>query len=166
MDADGEDAIDRILAQWGRERPELDVAAMGLFGRLGRVGSHVAREIETVLTSCGVNSSSFDVLATLRRAGAPYRLSPSALLATMMVTSGTMTNRIDQLEKQGLVARVANPEDRRSLLIALTQKGLAVADRAVNAHNDNLARLADPLLPEERARLDELLKKFLRSFEG
>lgn len=107
------DRIDKITQQWERERPDLDISAMGLIGRLGNVAHHLTREMEKVFTQFGLNRSSFDVLATLRRAGAPYTLTPSDMLATLMVTSGTMTNRIDQLEKAGYVVRHVNPDDGR-----------------------------------------------------
>ena len=123
MDKVKSDHVDRILAQWRRERPELDVEPMGIFGRLKRLTTHIGREVDALLLKHGLSSSSFDVRATLRRSGAPYRLSPGELLGMTMVSSGTMTNRIDQLEKAGLVERLFNPEDRRSVLIALTEKG-------------------------------------------
>ncbi|HBF29996.1 MarR family transcriptional regulator [Rhizobium sp.] len=159
------DAVDLILAQWRQERPDLDVAPMGLLGRLGRLRDHLARDIETVLQTHGLNSSSFDVLATLRRAGHPYQLSPSELLAAMMVTSGTMTNRIDQLEKQGLVQRLPNPQDRRSLLIALTDKGLTLVDQAVTDHVANQHRLTKALTTAQQAELNDLLRVFLAVYE-
>lgn len=160
------DAVDRILAQWRSERPDLDVNPMGLLGRLGRLRDHLAREVEATLQAHDLNSSSFDVLATLRRAGHPYQLSPSELLAAMMVTSGTMTNRIDQLEKQGLVQRLPNPQDRRSLLIALTDKGFAVVDQAVTDHVANQHRLVAALSPTQQGELDHLLRIFLKSYES
>lgn len=160
------DAVDRILAQWRQERPDLDVTPMGLLGRLGRLRDHLARDIDAVLQTHGLSSSSFDVLATLRRAGHPYQLSPSDLLAAMMVTSGTMTNRIDQLEKQGFVQRLPNPQDRRSLLIALTDKGLSVIDKAVTDHVANQHRLVAALPPEQQAGLDDVLRAFLARYEA
>ena len=159
------DAVDQILAQWNRERPDLDVSAMGPLGRLARLRTHLSREIDAVLAGHGLNSSTFDVLATLRRSGAPYRLSPSDLMATMMVTSGTMTNRIDQLEKQGLVERLPNPDDRRGLIVALTPKGLALVDKAVAAHVANQDRLMAALTVEERQTFDALLRRHLSAFE-
>lgn len=160
-----EDHVDRILAQWQRERPELDVEPMGIFGRLKRLTTHIGREVETVLLKHGLSSSAFDVLATLRRSGAPYWLSPGELLGMTMVSSGTMTNRIDQLEKAGLVERLFNPEDRRSVLIALTDKGLEAVEEAVGAHVANQQRLTRNLTAEDKAELDRLLKKFLSDFE-
>ena len=159
------DHVDHILAQWRKERPDLDVGPMGLLGRLHRLSTHLGREVEAVLLKHGLSSSAFDVLATLRRAGSPYRLSPGDLLAMTMVSSGTMTNRIDQLEKTGLVERIHNPQDRRSVLISLTERGFAIVDEAVGAHVDNQHRLVAHLSEEERDTLDGLLKRFLQDFE-
>jgi DNA-binding MarR family transcriptional regulator len=159
------DHVDRILAQWRRERPDLDVGPMGLLGRLARLTTYLGREVERTFLELGLSSASFDVLAALRRSGEPYRLSPGDLLATMMITSGTMTNRIDQLEKSGLVERLTNPEDRRSVLIALNPKGLDLVERAVTAHVANQHRLIALLEPEEQAALDTLLRKYLVHFE-
>ncbi len=159
------DRVDRILAQWHRERPDLDVSAMGLLGRLSRLSTHIGREIEKTFSERGLSSSSFDVLATLRRSGPPYRLSPGDLLATTMVSSGTMTNRIDQLEKAGLVERLDNPEDRRGVIIALTAEGLRRVDEAATAHVANQHRVVSDLSPEEKEKLDALLRKYLAAFE-
>lgn len=159
------DHVDHILTQWRRERPDLDVGPMGLLGRLHRLSTHLGREVEAVLLKHGLSSSAFDVLATLRRAGSPYRLSPGDLLAMTMVSSGTMTNRIDQLEKAGLVERIHNPQDRRSVLISLTDRGFAIVEAAVGAHVENQHRLVAHLSEEERAALDGLLKRFLQDFE-
>lgn len=165
MDETEEDAVDEILRQWKQERPDLDVGAMGLIGRLGRLRAHISRAHDAVFHRHGLNSASFDLLATLRRSGPPYRLTPTDLLDTMMITSGTMTNRIDQLEKQGLVERLPHPEDRRALLVALTEKGRAVIDAAVTEHVENQHRLVGALSPEEREALDALLKTYLTAFE-
>ncbi len=160
-----EDHVDRILGQWRRERPDLDVEPMGLLGRMARLNTYLGREVEKTFQSLGLTSASFDVLATLRRSGKPYQLSPGDLLATMMITSGTMTNRIDQLEKAGLVERLTNPEDRRSVLIALKPEGLELVERAVAAHVANQHRLTDLLDPGERAALDAIVKRYLAAFE-
>ncbi|MCZ7856556.1 MarR family winged helix-turn-helix transcriptional regulator [Agrobacterium salinitolerans] len=159
------DHVDHILAQWRRERPDLDVDPMGLLGRLNRLSTHLGREVEAALLKHGLSSSAFDVLATLRRSGSPYRLSPGDLLAMTMVSSGTMTNRIDQLEKAGLVERIHNPNDRRSVLISLTERGLAIVEEAAGAHVENQHRLVAGLSEEDRATLNRLLKRFLRDFE-
>ncbi|MGO4737861.1 MarR family winged helix-turn-helix transcriptional regulator [Bosea sp. 2KB_26] len=160
------DHVDGILAQWNRERPDLDVTPMGLFGRLKRLSQHLGREMEKTFAEHGLNSASFDVLATLRRSGPPYSLSPGDLLATMMITSGTLTNRIDQLEKAGLVERTHNPEDRRSFIISLTERGFATIEAAVTAHVATQARLSSVLSLGENAALNALLSKYLAGFEG
>ncbi|WEZ84776.1 MarR family transcriptional regulator [Rhizobium sp. 32-5/1] len=160
-----EDHVDRILAQWRRERPDLDVEPMSLLGRLARLSTYLGREVEKTFLELGLSSASFDVLAALRRSGKPYRLSPGDLLATTMITSGTMTNRIDQLEKAGLVERLSNPEDRRSVLIALRPEGLDLVERAVTAHVANQHRLTAILQPDETTALNALLRKYLAAFE-
>ena len=159
------DDIDRIVAQWNRERPDLDVAPMALIGRLGRLREKIAREQEKVFASFGLNSAGFDVLATLRRNGAPYALSPGALMASMMITSGTVTNRIDQLEKAGLVSREPNPDDGRSMIVALTAQGLRLIDEAVTAHVENQHRLVAHLSAQERAVFNDLARAFLARLE-
>ncbi|AYG67725.1 MULTISPECIES: MarR family transcriptional regulator [unclassified Rhizobium] len=159
------DRIDKILEQWRRERPDLDTTAMGLFGRMRNLTLHLSREMEKTFTRFDLNSANFDMLATLRRSGEPYALSPGDLMDTMMVTSGTMTNRIDQLEKAGLVARSQNPDDGRSFLISLTLKGFELIDAAVTAHVETQARLVSTLSEEERMALDGLLRNYLADFE-
>lgn len=160
------DRIDKILEQWRRERPDLDPVAMGLFGRMRNLTLHLSREMEKTFARFGLNAANFDMLATLRRSGEPYALSPSDLMDTMMVTSGTMTNRIDQLEKAGLVARSQNPNDGRSVLISLTSKGFELIDAAVTAHVETQARLVSTLSENERTALDGLLRTYLASFES
>lgn len=108
----------------------------------------------------------FDVLATLRRAGAPYTLSPGEMLSTLMVTSGTMTNRIDQLEKAGLVSRHTNPDDGRGFLVSLTPEGLTLINQLIEAHTQNQARLVANLSQQEQHALNQLLRTFLASFES
>ncbi|EOG1934559.1 MarR family winged helix-turn-helix transcriptional regulator [Providencia stuartii] len=159
------DRIDKIIQQWARERPDLDISAMGLIGRLGNIVLHLTREMEKVFAQFGLNRSSFDVLATLRRAGHPYTLSPGDMLATLMVTSGTMTNRIDQLEKAGLVKRHPNPEDGRGFLVSLTDDGLSLINQAIEAHVANQSRLVTGLSTDEQNALNQLLKVFLVSLE-
>src|SRR5690554_3129668 len=159
------DHVDLVLKQWQQERPDLDVAPMGTLGRIKRLSHHLGREMEKTFATFGLNRASFDVLATLRRSGPPYALSPGDLLATMMITSGTMTNRIDQLEKAGLVKRTSNPKDGRSVIISLTDKGFAVVDAAVTAHVETQARLTSVLSKKETATLNALLSKYLAWFE-
>src|SRR5437773_10256855 len=110
------DQVSHILEQWKQVRPDLDVSPMGVIGRLLRLARVLERGLEATFASFGLSRWSFDVLATLRRSGPPYRLSPTQLFQAMMVTSGTMTNRIDRLEQEGLVARFDDPDDRRGIL--------------------------------------------------
>lgn len=155
------DRVDAIIAQWNRERPDLDVAPMALIGRIRRLSRWLGREQEKTFAEFGLTDAGFDVLATLRRSGPPHCLSPGALMDTMMVTSGTMTSRIDQLEKAGLVRREENPQDRRGRNISLTEKGFALIDAAVAAHVRNQARLVAALSADERSDLDARLKSYL-----
>ncbi|MBZ9559678.1 MULTISPECIES: MarR family transcriptional regulator [Modicisalibacter] len=159
------DQVERILAQWRAERPDLDVAPMGTIGRVKRLNVHLSQGMERVITAHGLTAAGFDVLATLRRAGPPHALSPSALIAWTMVTSGTMTNRIDRLEEAGLVTRRRDPDDGRGSVVALTDAGFALIDQVVGEHVANQHRLTEALSDDERARLDELLGKWLASFE-
>lgn len=159
------DRVDVILAQWARERPDLDTGPMGLIGRVLRVQRHLMRGMERTLAGHGLNFAGFDVLATLRRAGHPDGLTPGALLAEMMVTSGTMTNRLDQLEAQGLVERRPNPADGRGVIVRLTARGLALVDAAVTDHVARQAALVAALDPAERARLGALLSGWLAALD-
>jgi DNA-binding MarR family transcriptional regulator len=159
------DHVDLILAQWHRERPDLDVEPMGILGRMARLIAHLVREKDKVFHKFDLNAAGFDVLATLRRSGPPFRLMPGELMAQTMVTSGTMTNRIDQLEKAGLVERLDHPEDRRAVLIGLTDAGFALIDAAVTAHVANQHRIVATLPAADRAELDRILKAFLGPFE-
>lgn len=139
---------------------------MALIGRLGRLREKIAREQEKVFARFGLNSAGFDVLATLRRHGAPYALSPGALMDSMMITSGTVTNRIDQLEKAGLVSRETNPDDRRSMIVALTPEGLKLIDEAVAAHVENQHRIVRPLTGNEQQALNDLVAKYLAALDN
>ncbi len=158
--------VNRVLEQWRRERPDLEVGPMGLTGRLKRIGRHLEREMEKSFAAHDLNLASFDVLATLRRSGAPYRLSPGDLMTKTMVTSGPMTHRVDQLVRAGHVERIKNPDDGRSVLIALTDQGLKVIDAAVTDHVANLARLTSGLTESQAKRLDRLLDRYLVTLES
>ncbi|MFI0471933.1 MarR family winged helix-turn-helix transcriptional regulator [Halomonas sp. HMF6819] len=155
------DHVDRILLQWQRQRPELDVAPMGTLGRLKRLNQVLMRAMEKTWEPFGLSESSFDVLATLRREGPPFALSPSALMASTMVTSGTMTHRLQQLEKAGLIERVKNPEDGRGFLISLSSEGFALIDDAVTAHVETQKTLVSGLNDDELEQLDDLLRRLL-----
>jgi len=160
------DKVDHILAQWRRERPDLDVAQMGVIGRVGRLRNQLSAAHERVFKKYDLSPASFDVLATLRRSGPPYALSPSELIDWTMVTSGTMTNRLDRLEKDGLITRKRNPEDGRGFVIALTDKGFELIDAAVTEHVVNQHQMMEALSEQEREQLDSLLRKWLAAMNS
>lgn len=155
------DAVDRITEQWRRERPDLDPAPMGILGRISRIAALAQRELDVVFASYGLAGGDFDVLATLRRSGAPHRLTPGALSRSTMVTTGGMTKRLDRLEALGLIRREPDPADRRGKLIALTDKGRALVDRTVEAHLRNEERLLAGLSSARREKLAMLLRELL-----
>ncbi|MQA40498.1 MarR family winged helix-turn-helix transcriptional regulator [Rugamonas aquatica] len=159
------DAVDTIVAQWRRERPDLDVASMATIGRLKRCAALLQRRLDATFAEFGMGAWEFDVLATLRRSGAPYCLAPTALFSAMMITSGTMTHRLQRLEASALVERMPNPADARSLLVRLTPAGLELIERAVAAHVDNEREILSPLNPAELALLDSGLIKLLAALE-
>lgn len=156
-----QDRIDRILAQWRRERPELDVRPMGVIGRIQRAAAALRPRLDATHAPSGLQGESFDVLASLRRSGAPYQLSPTTLYREMMLTSGAMTNRIDRLEEAGLVVRRPDPDDRRGMLVRLTPKGKALIDAATSKHVSNEERLLSALTVREQQQLTDLLRKLL-----
>lgn len=156
-----QDRIDRILAQWKRERPDLETGAMGLIGRIQRAAAALRPRLDETHAVSGLAGESFDVLASLRRAGPPYQLSPTQLYREMMLTSGAMTNRIDRLQHAGLVARRPDAKDRRTTWVRLTPKGKALIDAAASKHAANEERLLAPLSSHERQQLNELLRKLL-----
>lgn len=160
------DQVDQILSQWHRERPDLDVAAMGTIGRIKRLNQHLGRTMADTWSEHDLTAAGFDVLATLRRAGPPYALSPGDLMASTMVTSGTITHRIDQLERAGLVERTRNPADGRGFLVSLSDKGYQVIDQAVTDHVATQAHLVATLSSEQREQLDKLLKALLNDLES
>lgn len=160
------DAVDRIADQWTRERPDLDLTAMTALGRLKRCAALVATELDKVFSHYGMSSGDFDVLATLRRSGAPFCLAPTALFSTLMVTSGTMTHRLTQLEKKGWIERVSNDQDARSKLVRLSSDGLALINEALGPHVSNLSRLTDGLSQQELDGLNLGLRGLLRQLEN
>jgi len=159
------DDVDRIVGQWAVERPELETEAMAVFGRVYRIARNVGDRQEVVYGAFGINRGEFDVLATLRRSGEPYQLSPTALCATMMLTSGGMTGRLDRLERAGLVQRSPNPADRRALVITLTDKGRALVDEAVVAGLAAQREVLERLPARSRAQLANLLRDLLVASE-
>lgn len=159
------DAVDRIAEQWALERPDLDVAPMLVVGRLHRVAEILDQRLRPVFAQADLGNGDFDVLASLRRAGAPYRLTPSELAATTMVTSGAVTKRVDRLEQQGLVERSVSSTDGRGRVVALTAKGREVQEQLHPQHLANEDHLLAALSPAERRTLGDLLSKLLLSLE-
>ncbi|SDX99273.1 DNA-binding transcriptional regulator, MarR family [Micromonospora pattaloongensis] len=159
------DAVDRIVEQWRRERPDLRPEPMAVFGRIYRLARIVGDAQEKVYARWGITRGEFDVLAALRRAGIPYTLSPKAMTATLMLTSGGMTGRLDKLERAGLVTRSPDPADRRALQITLTESGKRVIEEAVGAGLEVQRRALDRLPEADRARLGDLLRDLLAAVE-
>ncbi len=155
------DAVDELTAQWERERPDVDVSPMGVIGRVSRLSRVFERRLKDYFATHGLEPWEFDVLASLRRSGAPYELTAGALLKSAMVTSGAITNRIDRLEAKGLVRRGQSPDDRRSVRVRLTDEGLKVVDDVLVGHIANEEALLAPLSPMERELLIKLLRMLL-----
>jgi DNA-binding MarR family transcriptional regulator len=156
------DRADIALEQWARERPDLPALPMAVFGRLSDAAERVMRDhTNPLFAAAGLQPGEFDVLATLRRSGKPYMLSPTRLYEAAMISSGGMTNRLDRLERAGLVERRADPGDRRAKLIVLTDAGKRVIDETIGRHVANEERLLSVLTPAEQERLNALLRKLI-----
>ncbi len=160
-----QDRIDKILEQWQRESPELDVSALAVIGRVLRIARLLEKHRETVLAEYGLNVWSFDVLATLRRQGSPYQLKPTDLYGLLMLSSGAMTNRIDRLEQEGVVIRIRDPEDRRSVSVQLTPKGLELMDRIMPVLFEKENQFLKEFTEIETQTFTELLRRFLLLFD-
>ncbi|WP_028279190.1 MarR family transcriptional regulator [Arthrobacter sp. H5] len=153
------DHVDRIIAQWNAERPDVDVSPMAVIGRLSRVTRKVTRELDTVFADHHLDAASFDVLATLRRSGKPFELSPRDLAQSSMVTSSAVAQRLNRLEERHLITRSKNHTDGRSIQVTLTPEGRRLIDAALPAHVNNEARLLSALTDAERSTLAALLRK-------
>ncbi|MFE4516552.1 MarR family winged helix-turn-helix transcriptional regulator [Kitasatospora sp. NPDC056783] len=160
------DHVDRIVAQWGAERPDLDVSPMEVFGRLKRLYRLVDAELNRTFAEHGLDAASFDVLATLKRSGPPYRLTPTGLMRSAMVTSGAITQRLDRLEARGLVTRDRSDQDGRSREVALTPEGHALIDRALPDHLATEHRMLAGLDEARRAELIETMRALLADLGG
>jgi DNA-binding MarR family transcriptional regulator len=153
------DGVDLILEQWRRERPDLDPSPIGVIGRISRLARELELRLEPVYREHGLEPGWHDVLATLRRTGPPYRLRPTEFSSALMLTSSGTTKRLDRLEQAGLIERAPDPEDRRGILITLTDKGRELIDSVTDAHLANERRLLAALSDAEQARLADLLRK-------
>ncbi|MEV7806669.1 MarR family transcriptional regulator [Microbispora sp. NPDC088329] len=161
-----EDEVDRLVAAWKQERPDLDVTPLEVLSRVSRLSRHLERERRAAFASHDIESWEFDVLTALRRAGEPYELSPGALLRATLVTSGTMTNRIDRLAAAGLVVRRPDPEDRRGVLVRLTPAGMQRVDAAFADLLRRERELLAGLEQHEQQALAGLLRTLLVPFDA
>jgi len=159
------DGVDEILRQWGRERPDLDTSSMAIIGRISRIERKFAPLLSSVFRQFGLEGWSFDLLATLHRSGYPYELTPTQLFNSLMLTSGAITHRSDELVKAGLVQRKPDPTDRRGVRVKLTDLGLAKISEAVSAHIENERRILRHLSRQERSLLISLLRRLLLGLE-
>jgi len=159
------DEVDRIVEAWSRERPDLDFSPLQVLSRVGRLSRHLERARRTAFAASDLELWEFDVLSALRRAGTPYQLSPKALLQQTLVTSGTMTNRIDRLVDRGLVERRTDPHDGRGILVVMTADGRERVDAAISTLLAAESELLDRLTGPDQDRLSGLLRKLSLDFD-
>ena len=159
------DDVEQMAEDWARERPDLDVAAIAVLARVSRLAHRFDQAQQSDFAALGLKPGWLDALAALRRAGSPYRLSPSELSAATLLSSGGMTSRLDRLEEAGLVRRKPDPDDRRGVVVELTAEGRRVTDAAIDDHGELGDRLLSPLARDEREALGHLLRKLLAALE-
>jgi DNA-binding MarR family transcriptional regulator len=165
MSVPASDEVDRIVEDWARERPDVDFAPMHVLSRVARLSKHLDRARRQAFAASGLEPWEFDVLAALRRAGAPYQLSPKALLQQTLVSSGTMTNRIDRLVERRLVERRTDPHDGRGVLVVMTGRGTEAVDDAISELLAGEAELLEGLSKIDQERLTGLLRKLSLDFD-
>ena len=159
------DFTDDLLSRWTSVRPGLDMDAYKVTARISRIGLHIARRQEEAFEQFGLNRGEVGVLSALRIAGQPHRLSPTSLLKGLMLSSAGMTSRLDRLERRGLVKRLPDPNDRRGILVELTDAGRKVVDEAVTANTKRERALLGSLTSSEATTLAKLLRKMLAGLE-
>ena len=160
-----QDPVDAIIEQWAEVRPDLDTAGMEVFGRVFRLARAMGDRMEKAYARYGISRGEFDVLATLRRSGEPYTLSPRQLSGALMLTTGGMTGRLDKLERAGLLRRSPDPHDRRGLQVTLTEEGLRLIDEAVGTGLTEQTQALSALDGERAAQLSDLLRELLLATE-
>ena len=160
------DDVDRFRGQWAQELPDLDTEPMAILGRAARLSNLVRGSIEATFAGFDIDRGEFDVIGTLRRSGPPYRLTPTELYTSMMMSSGGLTHRLDRLEKAGLIRREKSPQDGRSLLVVLTDAGVARAEAAFRADMANESAFLQALNMKEREALAGLLRKLIVGIEN
>lgn len=158
------DEVDQIVAAWARERPDIDPSPMEVFSRIARLGKHLNLMRKEAFTEHGLETWEFDVLSALRRSGPPYELAPGQLVAATMVTSGTMTNRVDRLVNRGLVLREPSLDDRRGVRVILTDAGLTRADAAIDRLLSLERNLLERLPHTQRNQLTAALRQLTLGF--
>ncbi|MBD2567088.1 MarR family winged helix-turn-helix transcriptional regulator [Anabaena lutea] len=159
------DRIDIILEEWQQELPPLDTSAIAIIGRVLRIARLLEKHRESILVDYGLNVWSFDVLATLRRQGQPFCLKPTELYSLLMLSSGAMTNRIDRLEQDGIVTRIRDAEDRRSVIVQLTPKGIHLADTVMPILFEKEKQLLSQFTTDELQLFIPMLRKLLLLLE-
>lgn len=160
------DEVDDLVDGWRAERPDLDLEPLQVLSRISRLARHLDRARRTAFAGHGLEAWEFDVLSALRRQGPPYQLSPGALLRATLVTSGTMTNRIDRLTEAGHVARQPDPLDKRGVIVSLTDQGMAVVDASLADLLEHERQLLGSLDAEQHAALASLLRILLTPFDS
>lgn len=160
-----EDHVDRLRAQWARELPDLDTEPMAILGRAKRLSNLVGPSIEETFAGFGLDRGEFDVISTLRRSGPRYRLTPTAMYTSLMLSSGGLTHRLDRLERAGLIKREKSDSDGRSVLVALTEGGIELAEKAFRADMASEIAFLQGLEAKDRAMLADLLRKLIISIE-
>jgi DNA-binding MarR family transcriptional regulator len=161
-----QDHVDRVQEQWRAVRPDLDPAAVAIVARIGRIAAYFDQSTDTLMGERGLSRSSWDVLASLRRAGPPYELSPTELYQALMRSSGAMTNRLRRLEHAELIERRPDPGDGRGRLVRLTARGRKLVDELAPIHLENEERLLAALTDEDRRTLENLLRRLARGLEA
>lgn len=158
-----EDDVDRIMHDWASARPDLDIAPLAVFSRVTRIAKHLDRARALAFERSGLTAWEFDVLAVLRRGGLPFRQSPKVLVKETMVSSGTMTNRIDRMVERGLVTRLTDPNDGRGVLVEMTPKGQTLIDAAITRLVDAEDQLIGAMSRTDRERTATLLRRLALS---
>lgn len=162
----GWDGVDELLSEWAEERPDLDFSPVGIVTRLSRIRTHLDAELSAVFGRFDLTAADFLVVVTLRRGGAPYRMPQARLMDALGLTSGTVSVRLERLERNGIVAREPDPASARGSLVELTDKGVSLFDEVAPVHLANEDRLLSALDPEQREQLADLLRRLLASFES
>ncbi|WP_104109410.1 MarR family winged helix-turn-helix transcriptional regulator [Arthrobacter sp. N199823] len=160
------DHLERILSQWNTEKPELDVSPMAVIGRLSRAASAVDTRLAETFAQHGMDTSTFDALATLLRSGPPYSLTPAALARDAMISSSAVAQRLNKLETRGLVSRGANPDDGRGTLVSLTTAGRELIERSLPDHLSAERAITSALSQAEQAQLATLLERITAAASG